>query len=71
MHEALEAMGPIQEAAVGLRARLEADGYSPSAAEYLSAKYMTMCMRSLRLTISVDIEGWSEPDDGLPVESGQ
>jgi hypothetical protein len=62
-------MGPIREAARGLRRQLEADDFSPSAAEYLAMRYVSQCMRGLRLTVSVDIGG--EPGDDLRAESGR
>jgi hypothetical protein len=69
MHEATEALGPIREAAVGLRTRLEGDGFSPSAAEYLAVKFMTQCLKHLQLTVAVDIG--SGRDDDPWVEPGR
>jgi len=62
-------MAPIQEAAVGLRSRLESDGFSPSAAEYLAVKFFTQCTKHLKLVVSVDIE--DGPDDDPRAESGR
>lgn len=67
--EAVDAMEPVREAAYGLRARLEADGFSPAAAEYLAVRFMSQCLRGMKLTISVDIAG--EPDGGLQAESAR
>jgi hypothetical protein len=68
MHEAMDAMIPIREAACGLRTQLEdEDGFSPAAAEYLAVRYVQQCMRGLRLTVSVDIAG--EPEDDPRAES--
>jgi hypothetical protein len=69
MADVMDAMDPVREAATGLRARLEADGYSPSAAEYLSVRFLAQCMKGLRLTVSV--EAGTEHGDDLPAESGQ
>jgi hypothetical protein len=69
MHEAAEAMGPIREAAFGLRVQLEADGFSPGAAEYLAMRFVAQCMKGIRLTVSVDIG--SEPSEDPRVETGQ
>jgi hypothetical protein len=70
MHEALDAMVPIREAARGLRTQLELeDGYSPQAAEYLSGRFMTTCMRGLKLSVSIDVE--NGPIDDPRTESGR
>jgi hypothetical protein len=69
MHEAAEAMGPIREAAAGLRVQLEADGFSPGAAEYLAMRFISQCLKGIRLTVSVDIG--IEPGDDPRVESSQ
>ena len=69
MAETLEAMGPIREAAVGLRAQLEADGFSPSAAEYLAVRFVAHHMRHLKLTVSV--EAVVEPGNDPRGESGR
>jgi hypothetical protein len=69
MAEALEAMGPIREAARGLRAQLEADGLSPSAAEYLQVRFIAHHLRHLRLTVSVDVT--AQPGGDPREESGR
>jgi hypothetical protein len=69
MHEALDAMGSIREAGCGLRAQLEADGFSSSAAEYLAIRFIAQCIKHVKLTVSVDIG--NEPDDDPRVKSGQ
>lgn len=55
-------MEPIREAATGLWARLEADGYSASAAEFLAVRFMAQCMRGMNLTVPVDIGARSDED---------
>jgi hypothetical protein len=60
-------MEPVREAAYGLRSRLEADGFSPAAAEYLAVRFASQCMRGMKLTISVDIGNGS--GGGLEAES--
>jgi hypothetical protein len=69
MHEALDAMGSIREAGCGLRAQLEADGFSPAAAEYLAVRFIHQCLKHMKLTVSVNIG--NEPDDDPRVKSGQ
>lgn len=66
----MDAIGPIREAAAGLRTRLEnEDGFSPASAEYLAARFVAQCMRGLKLTVCVDIGG--EPDGDPRLESGR